>query len=56
MTDAIRMSHDRDPRVVLNISNQFIAASRNHQINELIEREQGGNLCSGLDRLDVGSG
>lgn len=38
MTDAICVSHDGDSRMILNISDQFITASWDNQIDELIER------------------
>ena len=53
MTETIRVAHDWDSCVVLNVPHETVAASRDDQVDVLVESEERRDLCPGLNGLDV---
>lgn len=52
-TKPIRMSHDGDPRPILDALDQAIAPAGDDQVDVSVLVEQAGDLVPGRDRLDV---
>lgn len=52
MADPIRMAHDGNPSVVLDVLDEAVRAPRDDQVDVLVELEEGGDFGAGLDRLD----
>ena len=51
---AVRVPHDGDPRAILNVADEAVAAARDNEINVLVELQEGRHFGSSLDRLNVG--
>ncbi len=47
------MPHDRDARVVLDVADEAVAPTWDDQVDVLVQLKECGDLCSGLDGLDV---
>ena len=50
---AIRVPHDGDPRAILNVADEAVAAARDNEINVLVKAKERGNLFARLHRLHV---
>ena len=52
-TETVSVSHDGDPRAVLNAPYEGVAPSWNDQINILVQLQERRDFRPCLDRLDV---
>ena len=50
---AVSVAHDWDPRVILDVAHEAVTAPRDDEVDVLVELQQCGHLCPGLDGLDV---
>ena len=47
------MSHHRYPRIILNVADEAVTSTRDHQVDVPVHIEQRRDLRSSLDSLDV---
>lgn len=53
VTETVRVTHDWDPGVVLDISHEGVASPWDHQIDVLVQRKERGDVFPCVYGLDV---